>query len=76
MCSGNAYVSELKGSDLNKAIRQVSQTIRDYGSRLTGCKILPRIIIHKVVTHNIYGKEFRDLKRKYPETVVSSRKYT
>ena len=72
----NAYVIELKGSDLNKAIRQVSQTIRDYGSRLTGCKILPRIIIHKVVTHDIHGKEFRNLKHKYPETVVSSRKYT
>ena len=71
----NAYVIELKGSDLKKAIGQIRKTIQDYASELSGCDILPRIIIHKVATHDINGKEYRDLKKQYPGTIVKVRKY-
>lgn len=60
---------------MKKAIGQIRKTIQDYASELSGCDILPRIIIHKVATHDINGKEYRDLKKQYPGTVVKVRKY-
>lgn len=71
----NAYVIELKGSDLPTAIEQILQTIKDYKGRLAGCKILPRIIIHKARTHDVGGNELRKLKTKYPGTVMRTIKY-
>jgi len=71
----HAYIIELKGSDLNKAINQIQKTIADYKVRLEGYVILPRIIIHRTSTHDIRGKKYRDLKSLYPELVVKDRKY-
>lgn len=71
-----AYVIELKGSDLNKAISQILNTIQAYRGKLLECQILPRIIIHKVPTHDIHGKRYRDFKKMYPETVVKVRQYS
>ena len=70
-----AYVIELKGSDLNKAIDQITKTIQNYMVNLSGCDILPRIIIHKVLTHDVNGKKYRDFKKRYPQMAVKVRKY-
>lgn len=70
-----AYIIELKGSDLNKAIGQIERTIQRYYQRLKGYRILPRIVIHRTSTHDIQGKKCRDLRRKYPLTVIKTRKY-
>lgn len=70
-----AYAIELKGSDLNKAIDQIGKTVEDYATALSQCNILPRIIIHKVVTHDVNGKKYRDFKKKYPGMVVKTRKW-
>ena len=72
----NLYVIELKGSDLNKAISQILNTIEVYKGKINHCKILPRIIIHKATTHDIHGKKYRDLKKAYPGTIVKVRKYS
>lgn len=69
-----AYVIELKGSDLNKAIDQIRKTIQNYAAKLSGCDILPRIIIHKVLTHDVNGKKYRDFKKQYPGMIVKTRK--
>lgn len=70
-----AYLIELKGSDLNKAISQIQNTIRTYQRILSGYTIIPRIIIHRTSTHDIRGKKYRDFKKLYPELVVKDRKY-
>ncbi len=72
----NAFVIELKGSDLNKAISQILNTIQVYKENLIKHRILPRIIIHKVPTHDIHGKRYRDFKKMYPEAVVKVRQYS
>ncbi len=72
----HAYIIELKGSDLNRAIDQIVETIEAYREALVGYKIFPRVIIHKVVTHDIQGKKCRDIRRKYPETVIKTRTYS
>lgn len=70
-----AYIIELKGSDLNKAISQIQNTINIYRDRLKTYIILPRIVIHRTSTHDIRGKKYRDLKKLYPETIVKDKKY-
>lgn len=70
-----AYIIELKGSDLNKAISQIQNTISIYREQLKTHVILPRIVIHKTATHDIRGKKYRDLKRLYPGTIVKDKKY-
>lgn len=75
MPRSTAYVIELKGSDLNKAISQILNTIQTYRENMAKHRILPRIIIHKVSTHDIHGKRYRDLKKIYPETVIKGRQY-
>lgn len=57
-----AYIIELKGSNLNKAISQIQNTIITYKSKLTEYIIFPRIIIHKTSTHDIRGTHYRNLK--------------
>lgn len=69
---GLAYIIELKGSDLNKALSQIENTIRTYSSNLKGYKILPRVVIHKASTHQINGKKYRDFKKSYPAVIVKS----
>lgn len=71
----SAYIIELKGSDLNKAISQIVSTIEEHRDRMIQYKLLPRIIIHKANTHDIRGKKYRDFQKKYPDTVVKVKKY-
>lgn len=58
-----AYIIELKGSNLNKAISQIQNTIITYKSKLTEYIIFPGIIIHKTSTHDIRGTHYRNLKK-------------
>lgn len=69
-----AYVIELKGSDLNKAIGQIQSTVNIFREKLKGYRILPRIVIHKVPTHDVHGKKYRDFKKVFPEAIVKERK--
>lgn len=69
-----AYIIELKGSDLNKALDQIGATIEAYKERLRGYQILPRVVIHKTSTHDIQGKRYRDFKKIYPRLLVRNRK--
>ena len=71
----HAYVIELKGSDLSKAIDQILNTVKSYQKQLEGYRIMPRIVIHRTATHDIRGTKYRALKREYPDTVVKDRKY-
>lgn len=69
-----AYMIELKGSDLNKALGQLIKTIEWYKKNLQGYKILPRVVIHRTPTHDIQGAEYRSFKKKYPELMVKNKK--
>jgi hypothetical protein len=69
-----AYIVELKGSDLNKALSQIKSTINAYRKNLHGYQILPRVVIHRTATHDIQGKQYRDFKRIYPNLVVKNKK--
>lgn len=63
------FVIELKGSDLEKAIRQIEVTINRYN--LTKNYIVrPRIVIHKARTQQIRGTVYRRFKDKFPHAVV------
>lgn len=65
-----AYVIELKGSDLNKALDQIESTIHMLGERLKGYQILPRVVIHKTMTHDIQGSRCRRFRKRYPDLVI------
>lgn len=62
-----AFVIELKGSDLTKAIRQIKSTILKFREELSGYDILPRVVIHKVSTHDIKSYEYRAFKKQFPK---------
>lgn len=63
------FVIELKGSDLEKAIRQIEVTINQFN--LTKDYIVqPRIVIHKARTQQIRGVVYRRLKTKFPQTII------
>lgn len=63
-----AFIIELKGSDVNKAVDQIKKTIERYKNDLKKYDIKPRIILHKARTQEINSSKLRDLKRKYPYT--------
>ena len=71
-----AYIIELKGSDLEKAISQIITTMNVFKAQLGGYIQLPRIIMRKVPTHEIHGNKYREFKRKFPNAVVSTQAYT
>lgn len=67
-----AFVIELKGSDLTKAIRQIESTITKFKRELRGYNILPRVVIHKVSTHYINSSVYRNFKKLYPHFKIGS----
>lgn len=68
-----AYFIELKGRDIDQALKQVDSTIEMFQSELKGYKILRRIITSKVP--GIQGSKARDLMRKYKELIIRCSKY-
>lgn len=69
------FVIELKGSDLKAAIAQINSTVTKFQREMNGYRIKPRIIIHKVASHDVYDSEYRKLKRKFPDVVLKCRCY-
>ncbi len=72
----SAFFIELKGSDLMDALEQIDVTISRCRDELKGYDILPRVVLHKVSTHQIRGSEYRGYKRRYPRLAVGTRRYT
>lgn len=73
--SPTAFIIELKGHDLNKAISQIQSTMSDYKVLLSRYIVMPRIVIHRTSTHAVRGKKFRDFKKQYPKLIVKDIKY-
>ena len=69
------FVVELKGSDLNKAISQISTTIKRFGLTKTHM-VKPRIVIHKVRTQQINDSRYRAFKNLYPDMIVKEKTFT
>ncbi len=67
-----AYVIELKGSDLEKAISQIETTINRFDLTKSH-NVLPRVVIHRVNVHQVKGSVYRSHKKKYPYTMVKER---
>lgn len=70
-----AFVIELKGSDLRTALQQIEATIELFSAQLAGYALCPRIILHRIPTHDIHGSDYRKFKKKYPDIVVKEKKY-
>lgn len=65
-----AYFIELKGSDVNKAAKQINSSIEKLKKKLEGYTIYCRIVCTKVRTNNIKGTDYRKLKEKYHNKVL------
>ena len=63
------YVIELKGSDLEKALSQISSTINRY-NLTSSYNVLPRIIIHKARTQKVHGSAYRKFIKLFPNTIL------
>ena len=63
------YVIELKGSDLEKALSQISSTINRY-NLTSSYNVLPRIIIHKARTQKVHGSAYRKFIKLIPNTIL------
>lgn len=67
----NAFIIELKGSDVEQAIEQIKATINRYRSELRSYYIRPRIVYRNNV-HDIKGSKMRQFKKDYPLTVYKT----
>lgn len=64
-----AYYIELKGSDLEKAIQQIDNTIRLLHSEISSYTVFPRIVYYSG-THDIHGSKVTKWKAKYRQRVI------
>lgn len=55
----NAYLIELKGSDLVKAAEQLEETGEKLKSQLASYRVYYRIVANKCPTHDIHSTSFR-----------------
>lgn len=67
-----AYFIELKGSDLEKAIEQVENTIRLLREGIVGYTIFRRII-YRSGTHDIQGSAALKWRKQHPTAIIKSR---
>lgn len=72
----SAFFIELKGSDLMDALEQIDVTVSRCEAKLKGYDILPRVVLHKVSTHQIRGSKYRRYKERYPRLAIGTRRYT
>ena len=68
------FVIELKGSDIKKAISQISSTINRY-NLTSSYNVRPRIIIHKARTQKVHDSAYRNFIRLFPDTILKEIKY-
>ena len=72
--SSKAYYIELKGSDVEKAISQIENSIRLLHEEIRDYTILPRIVYHSR-THDIQGNTVMRWKAKYSgRAIIRSRR--
>ncbi len=64
-----AYYIELKGSDLEKAIQQIENTIRLLHSGISTYTIFPRIVYFSG-THDVHGSKVTKWKAKYRQRAI------
>ena len=64
-----AYYIELKGSDLEKAIRQIENSIRLLHSGISSYTVFPRIVYYSG-THDIRGSKVTKWKAQYQRRAV------
>ena len=70
-----AFVVELKGSDIDRAVKQIEHTIQRYGL-LNTHDVRRRIIVHSSRTHQVYNKGRRDQGKKYPDYLIRTHTHT
>ena len=70
-----AYVVELKGSDIDRAVKQIEHTVQLF-SLLDTHDVKRRVIVHSSRTHQVYNKGRRDQGKKYPEYLIRTHTYT
>lgn len=68
---GNAYLIELKGTDITHAVEQIEATICLFSAQLGDYTILPRIVYRRN-THGIRSSKVNAFKRKYPKTKIQT----
>ena len=71
-----AFIIELKGSDLLKAINQIEATIRRYKQQLANYEIYPRIVCHRITTIASKNTKLIKFRQKYPQTKYAARTLT
>lgn len=60
-----AYLIELKGSDILKAVRQLDVTNKKLQDKLKGYHVFFRIVLSKTRTHAIESTEFKKYKKRW-----------
>lgn len=67
--AGNAYLIELKGSDLVKAAEQLEETRKKLVSELSAYQVYYRIVANKCSTHKIHLTNFRKYQIKWGDNL-------
>lgn len=70
-----SYYIELKGSDIERAIKQIETSIALFHGALNGYKIYKRIIYHSRTT-DVRGSAVQRWKAKNPEAVIKQRSFS
>ena len=71
-----AFIIELKGSDLLKAINQIEATISRYKQQLANHGIYPRIVCRRITTIASKDTKLIRFRQKYPHTKYAARTLT
>lgn len=68
-----AYIIELKGTDVEHAVEQIESTLIIFSKKLAGFAIKPRIV-YRSNTHGIHSVNVRKFQKKYPDTILKTNK--
>ena len=66
-----AYIIELKGTDVEHAAEQIESTLEIFKSKLKGYVIKPRIV-YRSNTHGINSVKIQKFRKKYPENILKT----
>lgn len=70
-----AFIIELKGSNLLKAVSQIIATIKYHQKQLKNYEIIPRIVCTYVTTQDIYDTRYIKFKEDYPQADQKAKTY-
>ncbi len=68
-----AFIIELKGSNLLKAMQQIDATVKRFGEKLSKYVIFPRLVCHRILSHDVLDARFMKFIEKYPYTRYGAR---